>query len=173
MKQWYVIQVLAGQEVKIKAEIARRIHEQSLQEQFGEVLAPEAKVARYFMATSLDAENENLFPGYMLVELEPSPQAFRLVKSTPSVVRFLGGEQPLPLEKNEVERVLGQMRGEVTVARSESVFEVGSEVEIKGGSFSGFSGTIESVDYEKERLSIVVSIFGRMTPIEVSFDQVV
>jgi len=169
MKQWYVIQVLAGYEERIKAEILRRIPERHLEDQFGDVLIPEAKVATFFAG---EDENENLFPGYMLVELEPSASNFRLVSSTPRVLRFLGGENPAPLAKAEVNRVRAQVTGELVVARPETAFEVGKEIEIKSGPFSGFSGIINTVDSERERLTVMVSIFGRLTPVEISFEQV-
>jgi len=169
MKHWYVIQVLAGYEERIKGEILRRVAERKLEEHFGEVLIPEAKISTFF---ATEGENENLFPGYMLVELEPSASHFRLISSTPRVLRFLGGENPAPLTKAEVERVTAQVTGELAVTPTEPAFEVGKEIEIKSGPFSGFSGLINAVDSERSRLSVMVSIFGRLTPVELSFEQV-
>ncbi len=171
MKQWYVIQLLAGYEERVKAEILKRIAERSMQDLFGEILIPEAKVGHFFAAG--EESNEQLFPGYILIQLEPMPETFRLVGKAPRVTRFLGGENPLPLEKNEVERVLAQVRGELpVVARTEEVFELGKEIKIKAGPFSGFSGIIQSVAPERERIVVMVSILGRLTPVELSIDQV-
>ena len=133
-------------------------------------MIPAARVGHFFNVG--EEENEQLFPGYMLIELEPSPEVFRLVSTISRVTRFLGGEKPLPLEKNEVERVLAQVRGDVPVVRSEEVVEVGKEVSIKAGPFAGFSGTVHSVSPEREKITVMVSILGRLTPVELSADQI-
>jgi transcriptional antiterminator NusG len=108
----------------------------------------------------------------MLVEMEAKPETIRLVDQTSRVLRFLGGTSPVALSKKEIDRVLGQMRGEVAVAVEQHSFEVGKEVEIREGAFSGFVGIIDTIDEEAEKLTVMVSIFGRMTPVELGFDQV-
>jgi transcription termination/antitermination protein NusG len=171
MKKWYIVQVFAGYENLVKADIQKRIQENNMQEEFGEILIPSAKMKQFFSATD-SFKNEQLFPGYLLIEMEKSQPAFRLVATTPRVLRFLGGAEPTPLSAKEVERILAQMRGEVVVSERKHVFEVGKEVEIKEGPFAGFIGIIESIDEENEKLTVMVSIFGRMTPVELSFEQV-
>jgi transcriptional antiterminator NusG len=104
--------------------------------------------------------------------MEATPEAIRLVSSVPRVIRFLGGADPVPLSKAEIDRIISQVKGEVVVAPKKSDFVVGSEVEISEGPFAGFVGIIDSLDDENERMTIMVSIFGRMTPVELSFDQV-
>ncbi len=171
MKKWYVIQVLAGYEDRIRADILKSIEEKGLQDKFGDILIPSAKAK----APSEDAkrpEEEYLFPGYMLVELEPVTEALRLVSQTPRISRFLGGKDPVPLSAVEMERVLAQVRGEVIVSREKHAFETGSETEIVDGPFAGFVGIIDTIDEEHEKLTVMVSIFGRMTPVELAFDQV-
>ena len=126
MKRWYVLQVYAGYEESVKADLMRRAQEEGFQEYFGEVLIPSARLKHYF-----DAD-----------------------------------------EVKEVERILSQMRGEVIVSSEKSDFVVGREVEIKEGPFTGFVGIIDKVDEESERLTVMVSIFGRMTPVELSFNQI-
>ena len=171
MKKWYVVQVLAGYEQIIKADILKRIEEKGLQEKFGEILIPSAKTKQYFDASD-DIKDQHLFPGYMLVEMEPIPETIRLVSTTPRVSRFLGGKDPVPLSEKEMSRILAQMRGEVVVSTEKHAFEVGREVEIKEGPFSGFVGIIDNIQEDSEKLTVMVSIFGRMTPVELSFDQV-
>ncbi|HBL98422.1 TPA: transcription termination/antitermination factor NusG [Candidatus Dependentiae bacterium] len=171
MKQWYVIQVQVGSEEIVKADISKRIEELGLGDHFGEVLIPSARVRQFFSPEEAE-EDQQLFPGYILIEMESVPEAVRMVMATPRVVRFLGGINPVPLSKREIERILAQMRGEVVISAEKSNFEIGKEVEIREGAFAGFVGIIDSIDEEDEKLTVMVSIFGRMTPVELSFDQV-
>ncbi|MCL5436714.1 MAG: transcription termination/antitermination protein NusG [Candidatus Dependentiae bacterium] len=172
MKQSYVIQVQVGSEEVVKADLLRRVEEAGLGDKFGEILVPSAKVKEFFSEENEEEREQQLFPGYVLVEMEPVPEAIRLVMQMPRVVRFLGGTNPVPLSAREVERIRAQMRGEVTVSIEKSQFEVGKEVEIKSGAFAGFVGIIDAIDEENEKLTVMVSIFGRMTPVELGFDQV-
>lgn len=171
MKQWYVIQVYAGYEETVKADIAKRVEEQALEHLFGDILIPSAKMKQFFEAGDA-LQDQQLFPGYMLIEMEAVPQALRLIEVTPRVLRFLGGKSPVPLSQAEINRVLGQIRGDVVVATEKHSFEIGKEVEISEGAFSGFVGIIDAVDEDSEKLTVMVSIFGRMTPVELGFDQV-
>ena len=170
MKRWYVVQVYAGFEDAIKADLEKQIKEGGLEEYFGEVLVPSAKMKNQFGAE--DSEDQQLFPGYILVETEIVPASFRLVTSHPRVLRFLGGKEPTPLRKKEIEKVLSQVRGEVVVSTKKEEFVVGSEVEITEGAFKNFVGIIDKVDGENEKLTVMVSIFGRMTPVELLYSQV-
>lgn len=170
MKLWYIVQVIPSNEEKIKNEIYKRIEEKSLSELFGEVLIPQVKIGQYF---SDDLEkNEQLFPGYMLINMEMNPLTFRLVKTVHYVYRFLGGENPTPLNKIEVDRILAQDRGEIVLQKIDLQVEEGKEIEIKTGPFAGFSGNVASIDEDKQRATVMVSIFGRLTPVEISFDQI-
>lgn len=171
MKRWYVVQVYAGYEEAARADVLKRVDEQGLQEFFGEVLVPSAKAQGVF-GMVVDERDRQLFPGYMLVEVEPAPEAFRLIQNSPRVVRFLGGRSPVPLAGKEVDRVLAQIRGEVVVAKERRSFEVDKEVEIASGPFSGFVGMVSHVNEEAEKLTVMVSILGRMTPVELHFDQI-
>lgn len=172
MKRWYVVQVYAGYEDAARASIMKSVEERGMQEQFGEILVPSAKAQGVF-GMVVDEKDRQLFPGYILVSLEPSPEAFRLVQTASRVVRFLGGREPVALSVREVDRVLAQIRGEVAVAKEQHrVFEVDSEVEIAGGPFAGFSGIVKDVRNDTEKLVVMVSILGRMTPVELNFDQV-
>lgn len=171
MKRWYVLQVYAGYEESVKSDLMRRAQEEGYKDYIGEILIPSARLKHFFDADEI--KDEQLFPGYVLIEMEIIPGIIRMVTSNPRVLKFLGGKEPIPLSKKEVERILSQMRGEVVVSsEKKSEFIVGSEVEIKEGPFAGFVGIIEKVDDENERLTVMVSIFGRMTPVELSFNQI-
>ncbi|HSW73650.1 MAG TPA: transcription termination/antitermination protein NusG [Candidatus Limnocylindria bacterium] len=171
MKRWYVIQVYAGYEENVKADLTMRIKEEGMQDHFGEVLIPSATLKSLFAAEQ--SKDEQLVPGYILIEMDATvPGVVRLVASTPRVTRFLGGKDPIPLSKKEIDRIISQMKGEVVVAQEKREFALGKEVDIVDGPFAGFVGIIDKVDDENERLSVMVSIFGRMTPIELGFNQV-
>lgn len=172
MKRWYVVQVFAGYEEHVKVDLVKHIAHQGLQDLFGEILIPSVKVKRLFEASD-DAQNQQLFPGYILLEMELVPQAIRLVTTTPRVMRFLGGKDPAPLSTKEIERIISQVKGEVkVVAPAKSEFIEGTEIEIADGPFSGFVGLVDKVDKDTEKLTVMVSIFGRSTPVELRFDQV-
>lgn len=171
MKRWYVIQVYAGYEEVVRADIAKRVEEEGLEDLFGGILIPSAKMKQLFDASD-EKRDQQLFPGYMLIEMEAVPEAIRLVEVSPRVLRFLGGKNPVPLSKKEIDRVIGQIKGDVAVAVEKHQFETGKEIEIKDGVFAGFVGIIDAIDEESEKLTVMVSIFGRMTPVELGFDQV-
>jgi len=170
MKRWYVVQVYAGYEEAVKNELLKHIKTDGLEEKFGQVLIPSVRLRQLFEGEEL--KDTQLFPGYMLIEMELESPTIRLVTSSSKVIKFLGGKEPAPLSKQEIERILSQMKGEVVVTSKKSEFTVGSEAEITDGPFAGFMGIIDRVDDENERLTVMVSIFGRMTPVELSFNQV-
>jgi transcription termination/antitermination protein NusG len=170
MKRWYVVQVYAGYEEAIKKDLTRRIQEEALQDFFGEILIPSVKLKQLFAAE--EEQDEQLFPGYMLIEMEMLPETMRCVSANARVFRFLGGKEPVPLSKKEIDRVLAQVRGDVVVAAKKSELVVGGEVTINEGPFDGFVGVVDKIDEENEKVTVMVSIFGRMTPVELSFSQV-
>lgn len=171
MKRWYVAQVYAGYEELVKKDLERRIKEVG-GDLFGKILLPSAKLKSMFVAQE-EQVDERLFPGYILIEMEKNPESLAVVASTPKILKFLGGRDPVPLSRREVERVLSQVKGEVVVAtRPREEFTEGAEVDINEGPFAGFVGIIDKVDEESEKLTVMVSIFGRLTPVELTFDQV-
>lgn len=172
-KKWYIIQLIAGYEKKVRDEIIRRMKEDAVEDQFGDILIPEVKLIKNYFNVIDNDSIEQLFPGYMVVSLVPSDANFRLVATVPRVIRFLGGEMPAELSQIEVDRILSQVSGKIPVATSEEmVYGFGETVDIVEGPFSGFSGVINFVDDEKKRVTVMISIFNRLTPIEVSFNQV-
>lgn len=170
MKRWFVVQVYTGFEDIVKVDIEKRIQEENMQDLFGQVLIPAGEVVSFF--SDVKTKKEKIFPGYLLVHMEMTGDAFRLISSTPRVTRFLGGESPVPLSDKEVDRIFAQMSGKLAVSQEKAPFTVGTEVSIAQGPFAGFVGIIDKIDEERERLTVMVSIFGRMTPVELGFDQV-
>jgi transcriptional antiterminator NusG len=170
MKCWYVVQVFTGFEDLVKTDLEKRIQEEGLQDLFGPILIPTGEVMSFF------AENKNkkekIFPGYLLINMEMAGESFRLVASNPRITRFLGGESPASLSNKEVERIFSQMEGKLVVSDEKALFATGSEIHISSGPFSGFVGIIDKVDEDRERVTVMVSIFGRLTPVELGFDQV-
>jgi transcriptional antiterminator NusG len=170
MKRWYVVQVFTGYEDIVRVDLEKRIIEEGLEELFGQVLVPTGEVLSFFSDDK--AKKEKIFPGYLLIQMEMVGEAFRLVSSNPRVTRFLGGESPVSLTDKEVDRIFSQMSGKLAMSSEKTPFTVGNEVHIDSGPFSGFVGIVDKIDEEREKLTVMVSIFGRLTPVELSFDQV-
>lgn len=170
MKRWYVAQIYTGFEDIVKADLEKRAQEEGLSDYFGEILVPTGEVTTFFAESR--TKKEKIFPGYLLINMEMCAESFRLVFSNPRVTRFLGGEKPVALSEKEIERIFSQMSGRLAALSEKASFIVGSEVQVSSGPFAGFSGIIDKVDEDRERLTVMVSIFGRLTPVELGFDQV-
>jgi transcriptional antiterminator NusG len=170
MKKWYVVQVYAGCEEIVEKDLTNQIKQQGLQDFFGEILVPSVRVKELIPAS--ESKDQRLFPGYVLVEAELVPDAIRLINSSPRVLKFLGGKTPVALSKREVQKIKSSMEGEVVVPAVGVDWVKGSEVDISEGPFAGFVGIIEEVDKEAEKIKVMVSIFGRLTPVELNFDQI-
>lgn len=170
MKRWYVIQIYTGFEDIVRRDLEKRVQEEGLQDAVGQILIPTSEVASLF--SEGESKKEKIFPGYLLIQMEMAGETFRMVSSTPRVSRFLGGESPVSLSDKEVDRIFTQMSGKLSLAADRENYAPGGEIHICSGPFSGFVGIIDKVDEEKERLTVMVSIFGRMTPVELGFDQV-
>lgn len=170
MKRWYVVQVYTGFEEVVKKDLEKRIEQEKAQDFFGEILIPSGEVTTFFG----DEKNkkEKIFPGYLLIQMEMTGESFRIVSLTARVARFLGGERPVPITDKEVEKIFEQISGKLPVFSETQMFTVGSEVHICSGPFAGFVGIVDKVDEDREKLTVMVSIFGRLTPVELGFDQV-
>jgi transcription termination/antitermination protein NusG len=171
MKRWYVVQVFAGYEDSVKADLEKHIFDSEFRDLFGKILIPSAKMKSIFESVD-EAKDQQLFPGYLLIEMEMTPETSKLVLDSPKAYKFLGGRSPMPLSAKEIEKIVSQVRGEVIVSSEKERFAVGSEVDISEGPFSGFVGVVDKIDSENEKLTVMVSIFGRMTPVELNFNQV-
>ncbi len=170
MKKWYVVQVYAGCEEIVEKDLTNQIKQQELQDFFGEILVPSVRVKELIPAS--ESKDQRLFPGYVLVEAELVPDAIRLINSSPRVLKFLGGKTPVALSNKEVQKIKSSMEGEVVMPSAGVDWIKGGEVDISEGPFSGFVGIIEEVDEEAEKIKVMVSIFVRLTPVELNFDQI-
>lgn len=172
-KRWYVVHAYSGFEKSVQRALTERIARAGMQAKFGRILVPVEEVVEMKSGQKSISERK-FFPGYVLVEMEMDDDTWHLVKSTPKVTGFVGGTatKPTPITEKEVEKIMQQMQEGVEKPRPKVLFEVGEMVRIKEGPFTDFNGIVEEVNYEKSRLRVSVSIFGRATPVELEFAQV-
>ncbi|ALO40198.1 transcription termination/antitermination protein NusG [Alcaligenes faecalis] len=172
-KRWYVVHVYSGMEKSVHKALVERIERADLQEAFGRILVPSEEVVEVKNGKKSITERR-IYPGYVLVEMALTDETWHLVKSTPRVTGFLGGSgnRPAPISEREVEKILSQMEEGVEKPRHKVLFEVGELVRVKDGPFADFNGNVEEVNYEKNKVRVTVTIFGRATPVELDFDQV-
>ena len=172
-KNWYVIQAYSGYETYVIKVLQERIQLQGLENLFGEIIVPTEEVVEMRGGQKRKSERK-FFPGYVLIEMELTDQSWHLVRNAPRVLGFIGGtaERPAPITEKEVSRILRRVEDGENKPRPKVLFEVGEVLRVSDGPFADFSGVVESVDYEKSRLKVSVSIFGRSTPVELEFDQV-
>lgn len=171
--RWYVVQAFSGFEQRVAQTLRERIKMYNMEESFGEVLVPKEKVKEIKDGKKRESERK-FFPGYVLVQMRMSSEAWQLVKHTDRVLGFIGGtvEKPLPITEEEADRILNRLRESEESPRPKTMFEVGEVVRAIDGAFKDFVGTVEKVDYEKNRLTVSIAIFGRATPVELEFSQV-
>lgn len=171
-KNWYVIHTYSGYEGRVKASLEERIKTLGLQDKVGKVLIPTEEVVE-IKEGKKRVSTKKFFPGYVLVEMDMDDELQQLVKSTPKVTGFLGGGlNPSPLSQHEVEVLLKQIDEGVGKPREKTQFEKGENVRITDGPFLGFNGVIDEVNPDQSKVKVLVSIFGRSTPVELSFLQV-
>lgn len=171
-KKWYVIQTYSGFENRVRESLQQRIKEFGKEAMFGEILIPTETVQEARASGKARVRQKNSFPGYIFVEMEMGELAWHLVKDTPKVTGFIGNQTPTPVRQPEVDSlrkgiVEGAMKPKPKVS-----FEAGDEVRVVEGAFANFSGVVEEVKPEKQKLKVKVSIFGRATPVELDFSQV-
>ena len=172
-KRWYVVHAYSGFEKSVQRTLVERIARAGMQDKFGQVLVPVEEVVEMKSGQKSISERK-FFPGYVLVEMDMADDTWHLVKSTPKVTGFVGGtaNKPTPISEKEVEKIMHQMQEGVEKPRPKVLFENGEMVRVKEGPFTDFNGTVEEVNYEKSRLRVAVTIFGRSTPVELEFSQV-
>jgi transcription termination/antitermination protein NusG len=172
-KRWYVVHAYSGFEKSVQRALIERITRASMQDKFGQILVPVEEVVEMRGGQKAVSERK-FFPGYVLVEMDMDEDSWHLVKSTPKVTGFVGGSanKPTPISEKEVEKIMQQMQEGVEKPRPKVLFEVGELVRVKEGPFTDFNGSVESVNYDKSRLHVSVTIFGRATPVELEFSQV-
>lgn len=172
-KRWYVVHAYSGMEKSVAKHLQERIDRAGLQSHFGKILVPTEEVVEVKGGKKAITERR-LYSGYVLVEMEMTDDAWHLVKSTPKVTGFLGGSanRPSPLSQREVDEIMQRMQEGFEKPRPKVLFEVGEMVRVKDGPFTDFNGNVEEVNYDKNRVRVSVTIFGRSTPVDLEFAQV-
>jgi transcriptional antiterminator NusG len=172
VKLWYAIHTYSGHEFKVREKLERTIQNSGLAERFGQIIVATEEFVEMKDGKRRTAERK-LFPGYLLIEMEMDDQTRFLVTNTPGVSSFIGTTSgPQPLETEDIDRILGRIEKKPSKEKPEIPYQVGEQVRVVDGPFTGFSGLIDEVDAERGKVKVMVSIFGRATPVELDFLQV-
>ena len=171
--RWYIVHAYSGMEKAVERNIAERIARASMQHKFGRVLVPTEEVVEIKNGQRKTTERR-LFPGYVFVEMIMDDDTWHLVKHTNKVTGFVGGakNRPAPISEAEVQKIVSQMQEGTEKPRHKVEFMVGELIRVKEGPFTDFNGSVEDVNYEKNRVRVSVMIFGRSTPVELEFSQI-
>lgn len=171
-KRWYIVHAYSNFEKKVAEAIRERAASEGLEDHFEEILVPTEEVIEVRRGRKVASERK-FFPGYVLVKMDMTDEAYHLIKDTPKVTGFLGSEsKPIPISESEAQNILHQVKEGVERPKSSIIYEVGEVVKVLDGPFDGFKGQIEEVDDERQRVKVAVEIFGRETPVELEFSQV-
>jgi transcriptional antiterminator NusG len=169
-KKWYVVHTYSGFEEKVKATLEEHIQRKGLQDKISQILIPAEKVVELRAGKKREA-SKKFYPGYVLIEMEMDEETWHLVRSTPRVTGFVGGRNPTPLQDEEVEEIIQQIeKGPPPTVKTK--FYRGDNVRIMDGPFTNFNGFVDEVDADHNKLRVMVTIFGRQTPVELDFYQV-
>lgn len=172
MKKWYVVHTYSGQEGKVKQHLEALVDKNNMQDFFGNILLPTREVTTVQKGKKT-TRDKKFYPSYLLVEMEMNKDTMHYVTDIPGVTHFVGVGKPQPLRRSEVERILGQSSPETTESGVVEIpFNIGEKVRIKDGPFKDFDGVVEEINPEKGKLKVMVSVFGRSTPVELDFVQV-
>lgn len=171
--RWYVVHAYSGMEKAVERNILERINRAGMQGKFGRILVPMEEVVEIKNGQKKTTERK-FFPGYVLVEMVMDDETWHLVKHTNKVTGFVGGgkTRPSPISESEVQKIVSQMQEGTDKPRHKVEFVVGEMVRVKEGPFADFNGSVEEVNYEKSKVRVAVTIFGRSTPVELEFSQV-
>lgn len=171
--RWYVVHAYSGFENQVKRSLEDRVKRSGLQDKFGDILVPTEEVVEMRDGQKRKSDRK-FFPGYVLVQMEMEDETWHMVKDVPKVMGFIGGtsDRPAPISDREAQAILQRMQEGTEKPRPKVLFEVGEVVRVNDGPFTDFNGVVEEVNYEKSRLRVAVSIFGRSTPVELEFGQV-
>ena len=172
-KRWYVVQAYSGFEHRVAESLKERIKLHGFESRFGDILVPTEEVVEMRGGNKRKSERK-FFPGYVLVNMEMDDDTWHLVRDVPRVLGFIGGtsDHPAPISDKEADLILQRVEAGADMPRPKVLFEVGEVVRVIDGPFADFNGVVEEVNYEKSRLRVSVSIFGRATPVELEFNQV-
>ena len=171
--EWYVIHAYSGYENKVREALMERIERFSMEDNFGEIMVPSEEVLELRGGQEKRIQRK-FFPGYVLVNMELNDATWHLVKDTPRVMGFIGGskDKPIPISEEEAKGIMQQLENGAEVTKPKITFEPGEMVRVIDGPFNDFSGVVEEVNYEKSKVRVAVLIFGRSTPVELSFNQI-
>jgi transcriptional antiterminator NusG len=170
--RWYIVHVYSGFENKVKAALEERITASPNPDKFGEVLVPTEEVVELVKGKRRTSARK-FYPGYILVRMHLDDETWHIVNDTAKVTGFLGGrDKPAPLSDEEAERIINRMEAGKMKPQPKYSFDTGDEVRVIDGPFTNFNGTVEEVNQEKGKIKVLVSIFGRSTPVELDFVQV-
>lgn len=171
--KWYVVHAYSGFEQQVCRSLQERIDRFQMQDSFGDILVPKETVVEMKKGQKRKSERK-FFPGYVLVQMEMNDETWHLVKSVPKVLGFIGGtaENPAPITEREANAILQRIEEGENKPQPKTMYDVGEVVRVIDGPFADFDGEVEEVNYEKSRLRVAVSIFGRSTPVELEFSQV-
>ena len=170
--KWYIVNTYSGSESAAKASIEEKARQKKLEAEIGQILIPQENVVELVKGKKA-TRSRKFFPGYVLVKMELTDDAYHLIKNTPKVTGFLGSDnKPTPLSETEAQRLLQQVQEGIERPKPSVTFEVGEQVRVSDGPFASFNGTVEEVDESRSRVKVAVSIFGRATPVELEFGQV-
>ncbi len=174
MKKWYVVNTYSGHENKVRTTMERRIESLGLERYFGEISIPTESVIEIKNGKKVPT-TQRQFPGYLLINMDMNENTWQLVRQTPGVTQIVGsGDKPTPLSRAEVERLLhpGEAAEQREKVKTTVDYQIGETVKVTGGPLSDFTGSISDINVDQSRLKVLVSIFGRETPVELSFNQV-
>lgn len=169
--KWYAVHTYSGHENKARLALLERIRNAEMQERFGEVLIPTESVVE-MVRGQRRTMTRKFYPGYMFVQMELDEGSFHLVKNTPKITGFLGGNKPVPVKDDEIAGINRQITEGATKPKPRISFDEGENIRVTEGPFANFTGIVEEVRPEKQKIRVLVSIFGRATPVEVDFGQV-
>jgi len=171
--RWYVVHAYSGYEKQVMRSLHERVQLAGMEDCFGEILVPTEEVVEMRGGQKRKSERK-FFPGYVLVQMEMSEATWHLIKDTPRVLGFIGGtaDKPAPITEKEAEAILRRVADSGDKPRPKTLFEPGETVRVVDGPFADFNGVVEEVNYDKSRVQVAVTIFGRATPVELEFSQV-
>jgi transcriptional antiterminator NusG len=171
--QWYVVHAYSNYEARVRDSLLERIKLNKLDDKFGEILVPTEEVVEIKNGEKRKTERK-FFPGYVLVQMEMDEDTWHFVKQVPKVLGFIGGtaDNPVPISDAEANNILNRVQEGVDSPRPKIVFEPGELVRVTDGPFNDFTGVVENVNYEKNKVTVSVQILGRSTPVELDFSQI-
>lgn len=170
--KWYTVQVHSNYELKAKKDLLHRIQKLNVQDKFGEILIPIENVLSHDVKGRTRKRTKASYPGYMFVQMEMTDQTWHVVKNADKVITFIGNQKPNEVSLSQIEQIRKVMSGEVLKPRTKIKFSIGEKVKVITGAFENFSGVVQDICDDKQKLKVVVNIFGRETPVEIGFSEV-